>query len=255
MRGKLVGKVAVVTGAGSGIGLATARALSSEGALVAGIDVAPIAGLDGVRAYTADVADRNEVQRAIRDACSSAGRMDILVCNAGIGAVGTVEDEAVDWRRVFEVNVFGVVETVKAGLPFLRKSSNGAIVNVASILAKTGMQNRACYAASKGAVLSLTYAMAVDCLADGIRVNCVLPGTVATPWVDRVLSESRDRDSALAELVNRQPMRRLGTAEEVASAILFLSGPDAAFVTGTALRVDGGIGSLRVSGTGLGRHQ
>ncbi|HZB30570.1 MAG TPA: SDR family oxidoreductase, partial [Streptosporangiaceae bacterium] len=168
------------------------------------------------------------------------------VNNAGVGAQGTVEDNDDDeWRRVFDVNVFGMVRVARAALPYLRRSRHAAIVNTCSIAATAGLPGRALYSATKGAVLSLTLAMAADHMADGIRVNCVNPGTADTPWVGRLLADAPDPVAERAALEARQPMGRLVTADEVAAAIAYLAGPPAAATTGTALTVDGGMQGLR----------
>jgi NAD(P)-dependent dehydrogenase (short-subunit alcohol dehydrogenase family) len=238
---------AVVTGAASGIGLATARLLRDEGARVAALDVGePPSGLDAL-ALRADVTDQATLDAAAAAARDAFGGVDIVVANAGIGAAGTVVDNDDDeWHRVFDVNVVGIVRTVRAFLPLLRESSAASIVCTSSVVATTGLPQRACYGATKGAVLALTMAMAADHAADGIRVNCVCPGTVDTPWVGRLLDQADDPAAARANLVARQPVGRLGTAEEIADAIVYLASPRAGYVTGTALAIDGGITGFRV---------
>lgn len=164
------------------------------------------------------------------------------------GASGTVEDGDLDeWHRVLDVNLLGTVRTTRAALPFLRRSRRAAVVNVCSIVATAGLPQRALYSASKGAVLSLTRAMAADHLTDGVRVNCVNPGTVDTPWVGRLLAQAEDPKAEKAALEARQPTGRLVDADEVAEAIAYLAGPRSASVTGVALAVDGGMSGLRVS--------
>lgn len=241
------GLVAVVTGAASGIGEATAARLAGRGASVAGLDVEPKAGTNSVFGRRADVSDQESVDAAVEAVVREFGGIDILVNNAGIGAIGTVEDNDDDeWHRVFDVNVVGMVRMAKAALPHLRRSKSGAVVNVSSVAATVGLPERACYGASKGAVLSLTLAMAADLLGDGVRVNCVCPGTIDTPWVGRLLQTAPDPQRRRAELAARQPLGRLGSPDEVADAILYLATPSASFVTGTALTVDGGLSGLRV---------
>jgi NAD(P)-dependent dehydrogenase (short-subunit alcohol dehydrogenase family) len=237
----------VVTGAGSGIGKATAAAFADRGARVAGLDRRePAPGHDALL-LEADVTSQPSVDAGVGAAVQELGAVDVLVNNAGIGAVGTVEDNPEEeWHQVFDVNVVGMVRTTRAALPHLRRSSRAAIVNVSSVAALAGLPKRACYSATKGAVLALTLAMAADLLSDRIRVNCVCPGTIDTPWVSRLLAAARDPEAERAALEARQPMRRLGTAEEVAAAILFLAQPSSSFVTGVALAVDGGIMGLRV---------
>jgi 2-keto-3-deoxy-L-fuconate dehydrogenase len=184
---------------------------------------------------------------AVAGAAELLGGLDILVNNAGIGAAGTVEDNTDEqWHRVLDVNVLGMVRTTRAALPHLRGSAHAAIVNTCSIAATAGLPQRALYSASKGAVLALTLAMAADHVREGIRVNCVNPGTADTPWIGRLLDSAPDPDAERAALNARQPMGRLVTAEEVAAAIAYLASPAAASVTGTALAVDGGMQGLRL---------
>jgi NAD(P)-dependent dehydrogenase (short-subunit alcohol dehydrogenase family) len=241
------GLVAVVTGAGSGIGLATAEAMLREGARVAALDLTPPAARDGWLPLRCDVTEQASVDAAVAATLTQFGSIDVLVNNAGIGAHGTIEDNPLaEWQRVFDVNVFGIVRMSRACLPHLRRSRHPAIVNTASIVSWTGLPNRACYGASKGAVYGLTLAMAADCAADRIRVNCVCPGTVDTPWVARLLAASDDPASARANLIARQPIGRLGTAEEIAVAITYLASPAAGYVTGSALQIDGGTHGFQV---------
>ncbi len=243
---EFTGLRAVVTGGGSGIGLPTAQLLSSRGASVAVLDLDPAAArpLLGIEA---DVADDASVRSAVSAAAAALGGIDILVNNAGIGAAGTVADNRDEqWHRVFDVNVLGIVRTTRAALPWLRESGHAAIVSTCSIVATAGLPQRALYSATKGAVLSLTLAMAADHISEGIRVNCVNPGTADTPWVARLLAAAPDPEAERAALTARQPMGRLVTAAEVAAAIAYLASPAAASVTGTALAVDGGMAGLRL---------
>jgi 2-keto-3-deoxy-L-fuconate dehydrogenase len=238
------GLAAVVTGGGSGIGLATARLLADRGARVAVLDLKPGTEFTGL---SADVTDDVSVRLAIDTAAESLGRIDILVNNAGVGAVGTVADNTDDeWHRVYDVNVVGIVRVTRAALPYLRASEHAAIVNTCSIAATAGLPQRALYSATKGAVLSLTLAMAADHTHEGIRVNCVNPGTADTPWVARLLGQADDPVAERAALNQRQPMGRLVTADEVAAGIAYLASPLASSVTGTALAIDGGMAGLRL---------
>lgn len=240
------GLAAIVTGGASGIGLATALALQAAGARVAALDLDPGDLPDGLVGLTADVTDRSSILRAVDDAAAAFGGIDIVINNAGIGAVGTVADNADDeWARVLDVNVTGMARTAAAALPWLRRSEHASIVNTCSVAATLGLPQRALYAASKGAVLALTYAMATDHVGEGIRVNCVCPGTVATPWVDRMLARFPDPAAERAALDARQATGRLVAPEEVADAILSLASPRARSTTGTALVVDGGMTRLR----------
>jgi 2-keto-3-deoxy-L-fuconate dehydrogenase len=242
--GELSGLAAIVTGGGSGIGQATARLLAARGAQVGVLDLNPG---DEFAGFKADVSDDASVRAAVEQAAERLGGLDILVNNAGIGAIGTIADNPdAEWHRVFDVNVLGMVRTARAALPFLRRSQHAAIVNTCSVAAVVGLQQRALYSATKGAVLSLTLAMAADHLAEGIRVNCVNPGTADTPWVGRLLDQADDPGAERAALQARQPMGRLVSADEVAAAIAYLASPLASSVTGTALAVDGGMAGLRV---------
>jgi 2-keto-3-deoxy-L-fuconate dehydrogenase len=243
------GLVALVTGGASGIGAATAALLATRGATVFAVDRQVPDGVpapDGVRHLTADVTDEGAMRAAV-DEAAAAGGLDVLVNNAGVGAVGTVEENDLDeWRRVMDVNVLGIVVGTRAALPHLRRSGAAAVVNTCSVAATVGLPRRALYSASKGAVLALTRAMAADHLADGIRVCCVNPGTTDTPWVQRLLDQAEDPDRERVALEARQPTGRLVSAEEVAQAIAHLASPAAGATTGTALSVDGGLTGLRL---------
>ena len=241
------GLAALVTGGASGIGLATAKFLAARGARVACFDL-KTDGLDEhLYGVLGDVADDASVRAGVAAAAEHLGGLDILVNNAGIGAVGTVEGNPDDeWHRVLDVNVVGTVRVTRAALPYLRRSTHAAIVNTGSIAAHAGLPNRALYSASKGAVQALTAAMAADHVGEGIRVCCVNPGTVDTPWVRRLLAQTEDPDAELAALRARQPNGRLVSADEVAAAIGYLASPLAGATTGTVLSVDGGMHGLRM---------
>ncbi|MFB7574592.1 SDR family NAD(P)-dependent oxidoreductase [Streptomyces sp. NPDC056165] len=242
---------AMVTGGASGIGRASAELLAERGAQVAVLDLDPSSVVKPLLAFRADVTDDTSVRRAVEQAAEALGGLDVLVNNAGIGAQGTVEDnDDEEWRRVFDVNVLGMVRTARAALPHLRASSHAAIVNTCSIAATAGLPQRALYSATKGAVYSLTLAMAADHVREGIRVNCVNPGTVDTPWVGRLLDAAPDPAAERAALEARQPTGRLVTAAEVAGAIAYLAGPLSGATTGTALAVDGGMQGLRLRPAG-----
>jgi NAD(P)-dependent dehydrogenase (short-subunit alcohol dehydrogenase family) len=240
------GLKALVTGGASGIGLAAARRLARGGAKVIALDLAADAP-EGLGYVRADVTDDAAVRAAVGDAIGNLGGLDVLVNNAGIGAQGGVEaNDDAEWHRVLDVNVLGLVRVTRAALPALRESSAAAIVNTCSIAATAGLPNRALYSASKGAVLSLTLAMAADLLPEGIRVNAVNPGTADTPWVGRLLAAADDPAAERAALEARQPHGRLVSADEVAEAIAYLASPAAGSTTGTWLAVDGGMAGLRL---------
>lgn len=246
--GEFTGMRALVTGGASGIGRAIADHLADRGAAVAVLDrdVRTVAQ-DRHVAVTADVGDDTAVRAAVAEAAANLGGIDILVNSAGIGAQGGVDaNDDAEWLRVLDVNVLGIVRVTRATLPHLRASDHAAIVNICSIAATAGLPLRAAYSASKGAVLSLTLAMAADLLAEGIRVNAVNPGTADTPWVQRLLAAAEDPVAERAALEARQPHGRLVTADEVAHAVGYLASPLAGSTTGTTLAVDGGMDRLRL---------
>jgi len=237
----------LVTGGASGIGHAVSVAALERGATVAVLDLDPTTAPDGAVGVRADVTDDESVAGAVDDAAAAMGGIDVVVNNAGIGAQGTVESNPIDeWHHVFDVNVLGMVRVTRSALIHLRRSSHASVVNMCSIAATAGLPDRALYSATKGAVLSLTLAMAADHLDEGIRVNCVNPGTTDTPWVGRLLDRATDPAAERAALEARQPSGRLVTADEVAAAVLYLAGPSAGSTTGTSLAVDGGMSGLRL---------
>ncbi|MFE7359165.1 SDR family NAD(P)-dependent oxidoreductase [Streptomyces sp. NPDC057543] len=246
------GMNALVTGGASGIGAAVATLLLARGAQVAVLDRETAGAPEGVLAVKADVTDDNAVREAVDRATGELGGLHTVVSNAGIGSIGTVEDNAdEEWSRVLDINVLGMVRTARHALPHLRRAAAerpGAvsITQTCSIAATAGLPQRALYSASKGAVLSLTLAMAADHVREGIRVNCVNPGTADTPWIGRLLGQADDPAAERAALNARQPLGRLVSADEVAAAIVYLASPAAASVTGTALAVDGGMQGLRL---------
>ena len=243
MSTEFAGLSAVVTGAGSGIGLATAKILKERGATVYGLDLSE-GGMAGIATWIqCDVGDDASVAKAFE----GISKLDILINNAAISAVGTIEANSSDeWLKVMNVNVLGIVRTSKSALPLLRKSKAAAIVNTCSVAATAGIPKRAVYSASKGAVFSLTLAMANDHIVDGVRVNCVNPGTADTPWVQRLLAQAADPVAERKALEARQPLGRLVASEEVASAICYLASPLQGSTTGTSLTVDGGMQGLRI---------
>ncbi len=243
--GELQGRVALVTGAGSGIGAAVARRMAAEGAAVVAADVHPERTAElaadlgpAVTPVGADVSEEEDVRRAVETA-EALGGLEILVNVAGIGSTTAAPETPLDvWERVMAVNARGTFLCCKHAIPPMAARGRGAIVNVASVAGLVGLRNRAAYCASKGAVIALTRALALDHVGSGIRVNAVCPGTVDTPWVRRLVEEAGE---SLDDLRGRQLMRRLGTPDEVAEAVLYLAGERSSFVTGTALVIDGGL--------------
>lgn len=242
---------AVVTGGASGIGAAIAAKLQAMGAQVAVLDLNPEDLPPGQLGFACNVSDDVSVTAAIDGTVAAFGGVDIVVNNAGIGAIGSVEDnDDAEWARVWNINVVGMVRVSRAALPHLRKSTSAAIVNICSIAATAGLPQRALYSATKGAVLSLTQAMAADHLREGVRVNCVNPGTADTPWVGRLLSQADDPAAERAALNARQPHGRLVTADEVAGAVAYLASPLSGSTSGTSIAVDGGMQALRLRPVG-----
>lgn len=241
------GLAALVTGGGSGIGATTAATLRDRGARVAVLDLDPTRAPEGCLTFVADVTDDVAVRATVAAATEALGGLDVLVNDAGVGAIGDVgANDDDEWRRVLDVNLLGAVRVSRATLPILRRSAAPAIVNVSSIVAMIGVPNRALYSATKGALYALTLAMAADHVRDGIRVNAVAPGTTDTPWIGRLLEASGDVATERAALEARQAIGRLVTPQEVAHAIAYLASPLAGSTTGTVLGVDGGMGSLRL---------
>ncbi|MFD5058727.1 SDR family NAD(P)-dependent oxidoreductase [Streptomyces sp. NPDC058394] len=246
------GMSALVTGGASGIGAAVATLLLERGADVAVLDRETAGAPTGTLALKADVTDDDAVRDAVDRAAAELGGLHTLVSNAGIGSIGTVEDNDDDeWTRVLDINVLGMVRTARHALPHLRSAAADrpgavSITQTCSIAATAGLPQRALYSASKGAVLALTLAMAADHVREGVRVNCVNPGTADTPWIGRLLGQADDPAAERAALNARQPLGRLVSADEVAAAIVYLASPAAASITGTALAVDGGMQGLRL---------
>ena len=250
---RLADKVCIITGAGSGIGRASALLFAREGAsvVVAEMDeqagervAAEIAGTRGrALAVRTDVTDLAVCERVVALTLARWGRIDVLFNNAGIGAVGTVEDEPLDQvDRVWNVNVRGVFLMCRAALPSMKARRQGSIINMASAIAEFGLARRASYSASKGAVLALTKSMQIDYAPYNIRVNALLPGTIHTPLVERYLRDHYpDYEQGLAGIRARQLTGELGRPEDVAAAALFLAGDESRFVMGSGLRVDGGM--------------
>jgi meso-butanediol dehydrogenase / (S,S)-butanediol dehydrogenase / diacetyl reductase len=249
---RLRGLRILVTGGGSGIGRASCLRLAGEGAAILVTDRDPAAARataeEIVAAGGAGTAAALDVAGPDVEAALPAlvaehlGELDGLVNNAGVGSAGTIlETKDDDWRRLFAVNVDGVFKCTRAALPGMLARDHGTVVNVASVAGIAGLTRRFAYCATKGAVVSMTRAMALDYARTGVRVNCVCPGTIHTPWVESMAAGEPDRDAFLAQMRARQPVGRMGTAEEVAAAVAYLCSADSRFMTGSALVVDGGL--------------
>ena len=251
--GRLQGKVCLITGAGSGIGQATARLFAREGAqvVVADVDdrgarstVASIRKSGGEAvAEHADVTDEQDTIALAAKVAKRFKRIDVLFNNAGISGVGDVLETEPDlFDRVMRVNVRGVYLTSRAVVPYMIKQGFGSIINMSSCIAEIGLARRVSYAASKGAVLSMTKSMQADLAQHGIRVNALLPGTILTPFVERYLKESyKDPEEGFASIRRRQLTTELGRPEDVASAALYLASDESKFVMASGLVVDGGV--------------
>jgi NAD(P)-dependent dehydrogenase (short-subunit alcohol dehydrogenase family) len=212
------------------------EAFAAQGDIAVGLDL-----VDGF-----DVTDPAQCEAAAQRIVDEHGRIDVLCNNAGISSVGDVVQSTLDdWERVFAVNVFGVANMSRAVIPHMRAGGGGAIVNTCSIVASVGLVQRAVYGASKGAVLALTKAMAADEVAYGIRVNCVSPGTVQSPWVERLVASTPDPGATFDALRKRQPLGRLVGTDEVAATVVFLAAPTT-FTTGADFLLDGGISGVRI---------
>lgn len=248
--GELKDSRVLVTGGASGIGFAVARAFVAAEARVVVLDrlaEKPPEMSDDILYVRADITESRAVTAAVENAVDHLGGLDIVVNVAGIGAQGTVVSSTDDeWHRVLDVNVVGTARVSRAAWPYLLVSRNAAIINIGSIAATVGLPERAVYSASKGALVSLTRAMAADGMADGIRVNVVNPGTADTPWIGRLLASARDPDKERAALEARQPHGRLVAPEEVAYAVVGLASPRAASTTGVEIAVDGGLTGLHL---------
>ena len=229
-------RVVIVTGSEGGIGSSVVQQFVALGDTVVGLD------LEG----GFDVTDPAACVDAVAAAVAQHGHIDVLCNIAGVGSVGDVVTAPLEeWNRVFAVNVFGIANMSRAVLPIMRAAAVGAIVNACSIAATVGLVQRAVYAASKGAVLSLTKAMAADEVRNGIRVNCVSPGTVSSPWVERLIAKTDDPVATLDALRRRQPLGRLVSCDEVAHAVVYLAA-QSTFTTGADFLLDGGISGVRL---------
>lgn len=246
---RLEGKRAIVTGAGSGIGRAIALRFSEEGArvILADLDEAAAKAVsdempNGCLVRRTDITSLNEVETLVASATAEWDGLDIFVNNAGVGIASTVpETSPEDWERVMTVNLTGTFFGMRCAIPIIRDSGGGTIVNISSIAALVGLNARAAYSAAKGGILSLTRAAAMDHISEGVRVNCIVPGTVDTPWVQRITEGYEDPEAARAAMRERQPHGRLVSPEEVAAMAVYLASDEAASAVGAAMVVDGGM--------------
>ncbi|SDR71227.1 NAD(P)-dependent dehydrogenase, short-chain alcohol dehydrogenase family [Brevibacterium siliguriense] len=245
---EFAGLTAIVTGGASGIGRSVAELLLESGANVAVFDLNPDGAPHGALGLQCDVSDRASVEAAVESAAAEYGGIDIVINNAGIGAQGQVDaNDDAEWNKVLNVNVVSVARVTAAALPYLRKSEHAAVVNTSSIAATAGLPERVLYSATKGAIYSMTLAMAADHVREGIRINAVCPGTANTPWVmSGLMSKAEKPEEELRQLNARQPHGRLVEPVEVARSIAFLASPLQGSTTGSTLAVDGGMQGLRL---------
>jgi len=249
---RLKEKTAIITGAGAGIGRESALLFAREGAKVACVDLDAGAAHDAASAVLAaggqaagiqaDAADDQQVGAAVHKVMDLWGRLDIFFANAGIVPAGTVLECSVDeWEKAMSVNSRSVFLACRHAIPSMRRSGGGSIICTSSVAGLVGVKNRAAYSASKMAVIGLVKSVAIDYVAEGIRINAICPGTVDTPSLQARLHATGDYSSALQEFISRQPMGRLGNASEIAALALYLASPESAYMTGSHLVIDGGL--------------
>ncbi len=246
---RLEGQRTIVTGAGSGIGKAISLRLASEGAKIALADLDETAAEAVANEITTDtivhktdVTNATDLETLVQRVVDEWGGLDVMVNNAGVGIASTVVDATEDdYDKMMNVCVRGTFLGMKYAIPAIRESGGGSVVNMSSIAALVGLKDRAIYCAAKGAILSMTRAAAVDHIEENVRVNCIAPGTVDTPWVARITSTYDDPEAARETMKARQPHGRLVTAEEIAAMAAYLASDDAASTVGACMVVDGGM--------------
>jgi len=246
---RLAGKRTIVTGAANGIGRAIALRLASEGARVVIADVneedarGVAEEIDGeTLVHKADVTQDGDVEALVERAVSAWGGLDVMVNNAGVGVAGTaVTTTEEEYERVMDVCVRGTFLGMKHAIPAIKDAGGGSVINMSSVAALIGLVDRAVYSAAKGAIYSMTRASAIDHVGEGVRVNCIAPGTVDTPWVARITSGYDDPEEARANMRARQPHGRLVTPEEIAAMAAYLAADESASVIGACMIVDGGV--------------
>ena len=244
----LTNKIALVTGAGSGIGAAIAVTFAAAGGRVyvtdrnEGAARATLSSLRGAAtSFTLDVTDEQQCVERARQVLDESGRLDVLVNCAGIGHVGTILQTAgADLDRVYACNVRGVFNVSKVFVPSMLQRHSGSIINIASVGGVVGIRDRVAYCTSKFAVVGLTKSMALDHARDGVRINCICPGRVETPFVAKRLAEYPDPEQARREMTESQAVGRMGRPDEIAAAALYLASDESSFITGSALMIDGG---------------
>ncbi|MEM8787202.1 MAG: SDR family oxidoreductase [Pseudomonadota bacterium] len=242
----LAHRIALVTGGASGIGRASAEALVARGATVGVLDRAGDAP-EGAAMHRADVTDMASVSAAVTGFCERHGRLDVLVNNAGVAFVGGIEDGTEDdWRRTFDINVFGQMRVMRAALPWLRRSDAASVIVMSSCSALNGIPDRVLYSASKGACQAMMLALSADLVGEGIVVNAIAPGTVATPFMEKIIAAAPDPGAQRAAFDARQPTGRMLDPAEVGHAVAYLASPHARSTTGATLEIDGGMGTIRL---------
>lgn len=254
---RLKGKVSIITGGSKGIGAAMVRRFGAEGAIVYNLDIDETAGFalqeqlaaENIRGHfiTCNLGDEGETSNAINRIFQSEGRIDHLVNNAGIAHVGNVENTTIeDMDRIYQVNIKGVFHCIKFVIPHMRKNGGGVILNMSSIAAVVGLQDRFAYSMSKGAVLTMTYSVAKDYVRENIRCNAIAPARVHTPFVEGYLQKNYpgQEEEMYKKLEATQPIGRMGRPEEIAALAAYLCSDEASFITGSVYPIDGGLITL-----------